>query len=284
MSRSEESSPRAGSWTETIHSGISWTSGAVHRAVSAVAGHHDTVADTESTTTGTTSHHSTDTMTAQEPTTGAAPRTKTSKEITTSPIPTPSASQQGAQTVLPTLTDTSVTRSGPRRDPSSSGPPTGSPDFSQAKSKDHPSWHPPPQASVSGSSITGGDASDNTNRGPQGNHQNVQGGSASDSKSQLSRTQDSGSDAGSRQDTFLPGALVSAQGSPEGESSSGQEFKRDKQDEMDSHNENTPKSQEDAEISGVGQKYIKSSGVAAKGGDFDAAKSGAGVLYTLCQS
>jgi hypothetical protein len=38
-----------------------------------------------------------------------------------------------------------------------------------------------------------------------------------------------------------------------------------------------PKSEEDEQDPGTGQKYVKTSGVAAKGGDFDASKPGAGV-------
>lgn len=72
-------------------------------------------------------------------------------------------------------------------------------------------------------------------------------------------------------DTSHPGAGATpagAGGAPTGDPASGQKPPEDK------------KSKEDEEDEGTGQKYVKTSGVAAKGGDFDASKPGAGVSFS----
>jgi len=74
------------------------------------------------------------------------------------------------------------------------------------------------------------------------------------------------------------GATPAAAGSSAvGDPSSGQ--KGDKTDHQGAENplKEPPKSKEDQEDQGTGKEYVKSSGVAAEGGDFDASKPGAGV-------
>ncbi len=74
------------------------------------------------------------------------------------------------------------------------------------------------------------------------------------------------------------GATPAAAGSaPVGDPSSGQ--KDDKTDKQGSENplKEPPKSKEDEQDPGTGTQYVKTTGVAAEGGNFDAAKPGAGV-------
>ena len=292
MSRPEETSPPAeGTWTETIHSAISSTSGAVHRAVNSVAGYAqearaEGTSTTGSTTTSaptstTTAGDSTATTSAPGPTTGATP-TSTSKDTTASSSSKPAAPQPG-QSASPTLTDLPSSTSAPRSDPSLSGPASGGIDSSQTKSKDPLSSLPPPQTSAPGSSTTRGDTPDKTDGSTSEQSQVNTGdsiGSTSDSESRLKGTHDSGPVSMSGQDTSHPGAGATpagGAGTPLGDPSSGQAPKEGKQVGADPLNEPTSKSKEDAEDPGTGRQYVKTAGVAVEGGDFDASKPGAGV-------
>jgi hypothetical protein len=81
-------------------------------------------------------------------------------------------------------------------------------------------------------------------------------------------------------DTSHPGAgstPAGGAGAPVGDPSSGQARKIGKQGSGNPLDE--PKSGQVDE--GTGQKYVKSSGVVAQGGDFDAANPGAGVISFL---
>ena len=210
--------------------------------------------------------HSSATTSALGPTPGATP-TSTSKDATISSSSTPTAPQPG-QSAYPTLTD---------KDPSSSGPATGDIDSTHIKSKDSSSSLPPPQISASGSSATHGDALATTegsvSQQPQVNKADSIG-SRSDSKLRLKGTQDAGPVSMSSQETSHPGA---GEDVPVGDPSSEQAPKGGEQGGSNPLNEPTPKSKEDAEDPGTGLQYVKASGVAAQGGDFDASKPGAGV-------
>ena len=273
MSRPEESSPPAeGTWTETIRSAINSTSGAVHRAVNAAAGHsQEAEAKGTSTTTSTTTP-------APAPTASFTP-TPTSKDTTTFSSSKPAAPQPG-QSASPTLTDKPSSTSNPRSDTSPSGLATGGLDSSRTKSKDPSLDLPPPQTSAPGSSTTRSDATDATEGSASEKPQINEGdpiGSTSDSKARLKGTQDSGPVSMSSQETSHPGAGAKpAAAAPVGDPP-GKAPKGGKQGESNPLNEPTPKSKEDAEDLGTGQQYVKTSGVAAEGGDFDASKPGAGV-------
>ena len=285
MSRSAKSPPAEGTWIETIHSAISSTSGAVHRAVSAVAGHAQEAEPKgtthESTTISGDAAGTTDsgaTTTAPAPITNDTP-SAASNDATTSSPSKPAAPQPG-QSAYPTLTNKPSHISTDRSDPSPSGPETGGID-SQTISKDPSSSLPPPQTSAPESSS--GDAPDKTDGSRSEQRQDNKGesiGSSSDSKLRLKGGQDSGSVSMSGQETSHPGAgTTPAAGTRAagGDPSSGQAPEMGKEGGSNPSNEPTPKSKEDAEDAGTGKHYVKTSGVAAQGGDFDASKPGAGV-------
>jgi hypothetical protein len=297
MSRPEETSPPEGTWTERIHSKISSTSGAVRRAVSTVAGHtseagaeganatSNTKDYSETTTSGSsTTGKPTTTASSHHTATGAAPTLSSSDTVTgsTSPPSHPSA-PPAEQSSSPTLTETPSKTSTEEIDPSPSGQATDSLDSSQLKSKDPSSSLPSSQTSSQSSTTACGDAPDKTDATASENRQVNKGdstGSTSDSILRLKSTQDSGPVSMSGKQTSHPATgttRAAGAGAPVGDPSSGQAPKGDKQGGSNHLNEPSPKSKEDAEDSGTGQKYVKSSGVVAEGGDFNASKPGAGV-------
>lgn len=309
MSRPKETSPPEGTWTETIHGAITSTSGAVYRVVNAVTGYpneagaegpstkniidysatatsgatsSEPITTTKSDSTTTSSFSPTSTST-QKTTTGTTPTSSsTDTTMSTSSPPQPAAPQQD-HSGSPTLTDKPSHTSTTRSDPSPSGPAIGGPDSSQTESKDPSSSLPPPQTSSQNSSTTRGDAPDKTDGSASENRQVNKGdsvGNTSDPNSRLKAAQESGPVSMSGQETSHPGAgstPAAGASAPVGDPSSGQAPKDDKEGGTNPLNEPSPKSKEDAEDPGTGQKYVKTSGVAAKGGDFDASKPGAGV-------
>jgi hypothetical protein len=205
----------------------------------------------------------------------------------------PPAPQPG-QTPTPTMTDapshTSTTRSDPGQtsnDSDPSGPVTGGADATQTESKDPSSKLPPPQTKGQGSATSRGDAPE-TNTDSASNQRQVNKGNdvgnPSDASAKFSGTQQSGPVSMSGAETSHPGsqgAPAGGLGAPTGDPSSGQAPKSENQGGANPLNAPTKKSKEDEQDEGTGQKYVKSSGVAAQGGDFDASKPGAGVIY-LC--
>jgi len=191
------------------------------------------------------------------------------------------------QTASPTLTDTPSHTSNSRSDPSSL---------------------PPPQSKTPGSATSRGDAPETGSSSASDQRQVNKGnsiGNTSDAKARLSGTTSSGPVSMSGTETSHPGANgTPAAGAPVGDPSSGQASKTEKQgsatplDEPkkskedkkevkkeDKKDEGTTlpepkKSKEDEEDEGTGQKYVKSSGVVAEGGDFDASNPGAGMEAT----
>jgi hypothetical protein len=158
----------------------------------------------------------------------------------------------------------------------------GGTDSSQLNSKDPSSSLPPPQTKGEGSATSRGDAPEITDKSASDRRQVNQGnsiGNTSDASSRLKGTQKSGPVSMSGEGTSHPGAgstPAAGVGAPVGDPSSGQAPKEGKQG-SDNPLQEPPKSKEDLEDEGTGQKYVKSSGVAAQGGDFDASKPGAGV-------
>ena len=225
---------------------------------------------------------SSNTTSAQDPTTS---RGHSSHSHSTQGHSTQSQGQSTQyQTGTPTLTDSPSHTSNQHSDPSPnpSGPAQGGTDSSQLKSKDPSSSLPPPQSKGQGSATARGDAPQRTDESASNQRQVNQGnsiGSTSDSSSRLTGTQQSGPVSMSGEQTSHPGAgatPAAGAGAPVGDPSSGQAPKTGKQGAENPLAE-PPKSKEDEQDEGTGQKYVKSSGVAAKGGDFDAANPGAGV-------
>ena len=199
-----------------------------------------------------------------------------------------SSTSKAGEFSTPTLTDTPSHTSTDRSDPSPnpSGPAQGGPDVSQTKSKHPSSSLPPPQTSGGQSATSRGDAPENQSESMSDQRQVNKGesiGSTDDESSRLKGTQQGGAVSMSGTDTSHPGAgatPAAGGGAAVGDPSSGQGGKTGKQGAENPLKE-PPKSEEDAKDSGTGQKYVKSSGVAAEGGDFDAAKPGAGVNFLL---
>lgn len=199
-----------------------------------------------------------------------------------------SSTSRAGESSSPTLTDipshTSTDRSDPSPNPS--GPAQGGPDASQTQSKHPSSSLPPPQTSGGQSATSRGDAPENQSKSMSDQRQVNKGesiGSTDDESSRLKGTQQGGAVSMSGTETSHPGAgatPAAGAGAAVGDPSSGQGGKTDKQGTENPLKE-PPKSEEDAEDAGTGQKYVKSSGVAAQGGDFDAAKPGAGVNFLL---
>jgi hypothetical protein len=177
---------------------------------------------------------------------------------TTKQTSKPSDPEPG-QSASPTLTDKPSHTDTYKSDPSESS----------GKTKE--GGLPPPQSKGPESATSRGDAPQKGDDSASNQRQVNKGsgvGSTDDPKSRLKGTQDSGPVSMSGADTSHPGAgatPAAAGGAPVGDPASGQKPPEDK------------KSKEDEEDEGTGQKVVKASGVAAKGGDFDAAKPGAGV-------
>ena len=206
-------------------------------------------------------------------TTGALGTTESTRSTDTTDFSSPNKSSAS-----PTLTDAPSHMSNARSDPN---PIHGGTDQTQTKSQDPSSKLPPPQTSAQGSAATRGDAPE-TNTGSASDQRQVSKGDApgrmDDTSSRLSGTQQGGPVSMSGTQTSHPGSQgAPTAGAPLGDPSSGQAPKMDKQGAEDPLKE-PPKSKEDHEDEGTGQKYVKTSGVAAKGGDFDASKPGAGVF------
>lgn len=195
----------------------------------------------------------------------------------------PSTTQSGTQEFgSPTLSDAPDRISDDRSDPNPSGPAQGGTDSSQFQSE-HPSTSlPPPQSSGPGSATSRGDAPESQNDSMSSERQVNKGesiGSTQDEKSRLKGTTDSGPVSMSGTETSHPGSGATPAGgggAPVGDPSSGQGGMMGTGG-MQSSLKEPPKSEEDAKDPGTGQQYVKSTGVAAEGGDFDAAKPGAGV-------
>ena len=198
---------------------------------------------------------------------------------------TSSTGQRGDSGILTdSPSHTSTERSDPS--PSPSGPAQGGTDASQSQSKQPSSSLPPPQTSGEGSATSRGDAPGSQNQSISNQRQVNKGesiGSTSDEKSRLKGTQQDGPVSMSGTQTSHPGAgatPAAGAAAPVGDPSSGQGGKTDKKGAENPLKE-PPKSEKDANDPGTGQQYVKSSGVAAEGGDFDAAKPGAGVWIPM---
>jgi hypothetical protein len=248
----ETSTTGEGTWTETVHHAISSTSGGIHRAVDAVAG----------SPRGTSSKSRDDNT---QP-------TATTKQGSSSQ---PSDPEPG-ETRPPTLTEK------PTHSSTNCGDPTPS---ERPKSKDN--GLPPAESKECESSTSPGDAPKRRDKTASSEREVNKGsdvGSTDDSNSRPTASQDSGPMSMSGTKTSHPGAEgtpAAAGGAPAGDPASGQpQDSTQKQGNSNPLNEPSPKSKEDAADEGTGQKYVKSTGVAAKGGDFDAAKPGAGVTFT----
>jgi hypothetical protein len=214
--------------------------------------------------------------------TASAGKTEYSNQPTDTSGSSTTGSSADKSSGSPTLTEAPSSTSLDRSDPNPSGPAQGGTDSSQ-KQPDNPSSSlPPPQTSGPGSATARGDAPKATNKSESSQRQVNKGegiGSTEDEKSRLSGTTQGGAVSMSGTDTSHPGAgATPAAGAPApvGDPSSGQGGKTDKQG-GESPLKEPPKSEEDAKDPGTGQQYVKSSGVAAEGGDFDAAKPGAAV-------
>ena len=189
----------------------------------------------------------------------------------------PPSSQPG-QSASPTLTEKPSSTSTAQSDPNPSGPVTGGTDSSQSKSKNPSSSLPPPQSSEPSSATSRGDAPEKN--GPDASASSQRQVNKGEEKDSTTGTgAKSGPVSMSGQDTSHPGAgstPAGGAGAPVGDPSSGQADKGEKQGGATPLKQ-PPKSEEDEQDLGTGQKYVKTSGVAAQGGDFDASKPGAGV-------
>jgi hypothetical protein len=181
---------------------------------------------------------------------------------TTKQTSKPSDPEPG-QAASPTLTDKPSHKDTNRSDPSESSGKTKEGEL------------PPPQSKGPDSATSRGDAPEKGDDSASSQRQVNKGsgaGSTDESKSRLKGTQDSGPVSMSGADTSHPGAgstPAAAGGAPTKDPALGQKLPENKK----------PKSkEEEEEEETAGQKYVKASGVAAKGGDFDASKPGAGVI------
>lgn len=306
MSKPEEPSPE-GSWTEAVHHAISSTSEAIHRVVHAVARHpNDTGAsDTTSTpgpstkeknltpppeaasgSTNRTSTHPIDVasipnVTSKDVTTGSSAPTSTTKDTNLSASPSTSSAPEPGQTASPTLTDKPSHISTAQNDPSHSDPKASGHDNTQPQSKDK-SADPTPQTKHEGRPIIhGAELEEDDAKTPDQAQANKKDSvrRASEASPRLKGSGDSCPTSMANQQTSHPEAKTRA-ASDTDVSAGGPPFeqvpKEDKQSGKDPLNK-PPKPKEDSEDSGTGQKYVRSTGVAAEGGDFDASKPGAGV-------
>jgi len=232
-----------GTWTDTIHQAISSTTGVIQRAVDAVAGY--TVPKPEDS--GRDSPHPTATT-----------------EQTSSADPPDSQPGETAQAATPTLTDK----------PTCISTADGSSPSGRQKTKDGGFST---SQSVEPESATGrNDAPDEEDKGTYSQRRVNKGsevGSTEDSSLRLKASQESGPVSMLGEKTSHPGAGATPA------ATGGAPHRGQGQGSSNHLNDPSPKSKEDAEDEGTGQKYVKSTGVAAKGGDFDASKAGAGVPF-----
>jgi len=242
-----------GTWTDTIHHAISSTSGAIHRAVDAVAGYTAPKPDD-------TGHDS------------AHPTATTRQSSSSDPShPQPSEAAQAATLRL-------------RDEPTHISTADGSPPSGAQKTKD--GVLPTPQNKEPESSTSRGDAPYKGDKSASSQRQVNKGSDVEpteDSSPRVKASQESGPISISGEKTSHPGAPAtpaSAVGASAGDQASGQSRGGgEKQESSNPMNDPSPNSEEDAEDEGTGQKLVKSTGVAAKGGDFDASKPGAGVHF-----
>lgn len=286
----ETSAPPEGSWAQTIHESVTAASGAIHRAVNAVAGYPpeagkdmtDDLEDTRGTKTlGVHGVPPSTTSSAADPSSGTTPTPSTTKKDDSTSKP---ADAQPGQTASPTLTDGPSHISTERSDPAPSGPATGGSDSTQDKSNDPSSKLPPPQTSGPKSSTERGDApntdEDSSASGQRQVNKGESVGKTDEASSKFKGTQESGPVSMSGQETSHPGSGSTPAGgaAPTGDPSSGQSSKPEDKGQGGANPLKQPeKSEEDKKDPGTGQQYVKSSGVAAEGGDFDAKNPGAGV-------
>ena len=241
-----------GTWTDTIHQAISSTSVAIHRAVDAVTSY--TASKPEDS--GHDSAHP----------------IATTRQSSSSDPPDAQPSET-AQAATPRLTGTPTHISTADASPPSGGQKTKDGGLPAPQSKE-------PENATSRGDAYKGDKSPSSQRqvdkGPDVEP-------AEDSSSRLKASQESGPISMSGEKTSHPGVgatPASPVDAPAGDPGSGQsEGGGGRQESANPMNDPSPKSKEDDEDEGTGQKYVKSTGVAAKGGDFDAAKPGAGVRF-----
>lgn len=157
---------------------------------------------------------------------------------------------------------------------------TGNTDSSQNQSKDPSSSLPPPQTSGPSSATARGDAPEKTTDESASSQRQVNKGDKKDSVAGAGAK--SGPVSMSGDETSHPGAgatPAAGAGAPVGDPSSGQADKGGEKQGGATPLKQPPKSKEDEQDPGTGQKYVKTSGTVAQGGDFDASKPGAGVNH-----
>lgn len=237
-------------WTEKVFGVIRSTSGALHKVVNGAGDAHNEAGKDQTS------------------------RNSTSRDISSSSSqPPPPKLHDSASS---TLTDEPSHISPQQSDPSPSDPAAGGVSSSQVLSK-NPSTKLPSARETSGtSSNEHGDAPPND---PKSSQRQINMGksvpSTSDSISQSTGTQASDPVSTSGERTS-PGVNPRPAGSAD--KPAGRRSAEDDKRSAANPKEEPPKSEEDP---GTGHKYVWSSGVAAEGGDFDAAKPGAGVSLRI---
>ena len=323
MSDAKEA-PSQESWTKTIHDAIIGASESVHRAVNALAGHdapdaanEDSAASNSSVSnTGSqmpnTSKDSTnndfstktDGMTETDatgpspkvrgmpstsqstptPRTGEMPRTE-SDQWTTHANNASSTPKEGASSTLPStfaLKDGNYSSPSGKvrceRPPQDQSPNSSSSALSQTNQSDITADQV--NASKKGDSVTSSQG-ETLQRASHESTDDIN----YESKNASAQTDDSGQQNFHATDSA---PLAAGHSVPAGDSKPRDEGKRPTDNGQDGGgndlNGSNRKSDNDAKISGIGKIYVRSTGTTAEGGDFDAAKPGAGVRFPFSKA